>query len=170
MRNDTKTRLKHAIGIAARDLAQHEETVRSMQSQGAIGQTYIIGPMDGIDAAIEWAIVREHPDDPDTLLVVPFDDFELVGTPDAWIPRSIVNRPMIARCGESTWINRALLLECGQAVLTGWLPEAATRIIRRKLADLVCGRCRLRIHDLDPEYDNQIDRVRRARAVAERLE
>ena len=54
-----------------------------------------------MDAAVEWLVVQEHPDDSDHLLMVPADDFPLAGTSNVVLPHDLVGRPLTARCGCS---------------------------------------------------------------------
>ena len=90
-----------------------------------------------VDAALEWLVVREHPDDPDLLLVAPADDFPLAGTPDVVLPHELVGRPLTARCGEGLWLPRCV---CSSRLRVGTVPQEALSLVRRKLADLIWGR------------------------------
>lgn len=108
------------------------------------------------DIALEWAVVRAHPDDPDLILLVPLDDAPFVGTADVVLP---VDRLLIARCGESDWFDLSVL---SRGVCLGEVP---VQPIRQRLAELVRGRIvqsRPAI-DADPEYEQLLRDIQRAR-------
>jgi hypothetical protein len=129
------------------------------------GQLYIF---DTGDIGSEWLVVRSHPDDPSIFLLVPVDDFSLVGTPDLVLPQEIVGRPLVVRCGESDWFPAKI---CESHLLVGTVPEEMLKLVRQQLADLsrlgtvpTCQRLTNRIDtDLDPEYEEWITEVARAR-------
>jgi hypothetical protein len=118
----------------------------------------------GADAALEWLVVRAHPDDHNLLFLVPADGSPLAGTPDVPLPHDLVRRPLTVRCGEGLWAP-ALHLQPGFRV--GVLPAEALRLVRQKVGDLARGRVtgteEQRRADGDPEYEDWLGRVERAR-------
>jgi hypothetical protein len=117
-----------------------------------------------VDVALEWLVVREHPDDPDLLLAAPADDFPLVGTPDVLLPRESARRPLTARCGETLWLPRDAF---SSGIHAETVPQEVLSLVRRKLAKLSRGRAsgsdEQRQVDLDPEYGYWIGLVERCR-------
>lgn len=93
-----------------------------------------------VDAAIELLVVREHPDG-GSWLIVPVDDFPLIGPADVQVAG---DRLIVARCGLGDWVTRAIGLSVGCA------PVEA---VRQKFADLARGRLPIdtTVCD-DPEY------------------
>ncbi len=96
------------------------------------------------DIAVEWLLARHHPDDQNLVLLVPVDDFPLVGIADMALPGS---RPQVARCGLSIWVP----IMTKQAV--GQVTDEALRLVRQKLAQFARGQVEGDdTPDEDPEY------------------
>ena len=55
------------------------------------------------DVALEWAIIRVNPDDPELVFAVPLDDGSMVGTPDIDLS-DLAGRPMVARCNHGVFL------------------------------------------------------------------
>lgn len=112
------------------------------------------------DVSIEWLVAREHPEDLNQVLLVPVDDFFLTGTPDLVLP---VNRPLTARCGETDWFPKSLLVPTSRV---GTIPDDVLKLVRRRLADLARGRAITPTDlsvDFDPEYQDHMEDVEKAR-------
>ena len=108
------------------------------------------------DVAVEWMVVRFHPDDSDLVLVVPCDDFFLIGTPDVKIGGKTF------RCGQNHWLPRTILTEqCGT------FPDGVVKQVRNKLAQIARGNFKHSrpIDDFDPEYEQWIDDVAKTREM-----
>src|SRR5262245_36397502 len=84
-------RIRIAIADAAEKLARQLLDVVGRDTP-APGDLYVFDA--GEDVGLEWLVVRFHPDDPGLLLLVPADDFPLIGTPDVTLPRELVDRPL----------------------------------------------------------------------------
>jgi hypothetical protein len=115
-------------------------------------------------AALEWLVVRPHPDDPDLVFLVPADDCPLAGPGDVELPPDLVERPLVVRCDQGLWLS-ARQLPLGSRVDS--LPEPAVRLVRCKVAELARGRVeasdrQLQI-DCDPEYERWLARVEACR-------
>jgi hypothetical protein len=116
-----------------------------------------------VDAAIEWLCVREHPDDPGLMLVVPVDDFSLSGTQDTHVSDDAGGRDLTARCGESAWVARGIF---SAPLRIGSSSAESLAAVRQALAALARGeipdaQVRPEI-DADPEYEWWMGLVRRA--------
>jgi hypothetical protein len=115
-------------------------------------------------AALEWLVLRAHPDDPDLLLVLPCDDFPFAGTADVLLPADPAEHRLTARCGQGLWIPAALL-DARRRI--GSRPGDGLRPVRRKLADLARGRItgteEQHAADADPEYEDWMGVVEGAR-------
>jgi hypothetical protein len=117
-----------------------------------------------VDGAIEWLVVRPHPDDPATVLLAPADDFPLVGCADVALEHEVVDRPLTVRCGNATWVPAAV---CPEHLRVGRLPDEAVSLVRGKLAALARGNLAsqpdARAVEADPEYAAWLSDVARAR-------
>ena len=157
-------RLRRAMAEAAEALAQEPAISFDPSRPPTPGDLYVFDSAG--DAALEWLIVREHPDDPDLLLVAPADDFPLAGTPDVGLPRELIRRPLTARCGEALWLPQDA---CALRLRVGTVPKEALSLVRRKLADLFQGQASgsddQRQSDIDPEYENWMGWVERSREL-----
>jgi hypothetical protein len=171
-------KLKAAITAAAAQLSQRQERLaKSAPAPGAAGSptltpTAALTPTPGDlyvfdtgqEVAIEWLVVRAHPDDPDLILLAPVDDFPLAGTPDLVLPVERVGRPMTVRCGETDWFPRALFQP---DLRVDTIPDDLLALVRRRLADLARGRAlpEAQAIDLDPEYEDWLAEVAQARST-----
>jgi hypothetical protein len=96
-----------------------------------------------VEAAIELLVVREHPDG-GPWLIVPVDDFPIIGPADVRLP---VERPLVARCGHGDWVTREF------EHLVDEIRLSALAVVHRKFADLARGRLPDdTTGDDDPEY------------------
>jgi hypothetical protein len=133
-----------------------------VQEGPAPGDLYVFGPE--AEGALRWLVVREHPDDPSLLFLVPADDSPLAGTPDVPLPRDLVSGPRTVRCGEGVWASAVQLRPDFRA---GSVPAEALRLVRQKVADLARGRVTAteeqRRTDYDPAYEDRLAQVARAR-------
>lgn len=151
-------RLRAMIAQASSELAR---TYAPVTGPPAPGHVYAF-PTDA-EIAIEWLVVRAHPDDPRATLLVALDDGPLEGPPDVALD-GLVGRPLTARCGQALWARTDLLPESRRV---GLVPEEALLLIRRRIAELVRGRLnpsevQLRV-SCDPEYDHWLSFVEHAR-------
>jgi len=126
------------------------ETIRSRAASRtgppAPGDLYFVG-------RTRWLVVREHPDDPTALLVVPVDDHPLLGTCD--VP---IEAPDAARCGCGSWAHAAVFRD-----RVDHQPDAV-RPVREVMARLARGQATGRPGDADedPEYERASRRWLRA--------
>src|SRR5690242_17415698 len=93
--------LRDAIAEASDSLRTVSPDVTSSDARGVAGHLYVFH----VEVALEWLMVREHPDDEMLALLVPCDDFPLVGSCDVRVPLDLIDRPLIARCGEAIWLH-----------------------------------------------------------------
>ena len=160
-------RLRQAIVETARGLETPSAPLSERTGLAAAGDLFVFHTAE--DAALEWLVVREHADDPSRLLLVPGDDFPLVGPPDLELPRDLVGRPLAVRCGQALWVP---LHFCQQRLRTGSVPVEALDLVRRKIAELAQGRAdkseEWRQADADPEYQVWLGLVARARERLQR--
>ena len=163
-------RIQVATRAAAERLTRSLST-NSVERAPAPGDLYVFG--GGGDIGLEWLLVRFHPDDPGLALVAPVDDFPLAGTPDLVLDAATFGRTLVVRCGETDWLPAR---SCTSRLRVGTLTEPAVRAVRGRLADLARGRplgSGDPSVDFDPEYEEWIDEVGRARhsvgARAERV-
>src|SRR5437868_4810928 len=135
MSTERNERFRRAAAEAAANLGQARARAAQRSGPPAPGDLYVLGRIES--AALEWLVVRAHPDDPALLLVVPADDFPLIGPPDLELPRDPVRRRLTARCGQGLWVPAALL-EARRRVAS--LAIEAVPLVRQKLAALARGR------------------------------
>ena len=155
-------RIRTAIADAATRLAQQPVQTDS-RGTPTPGDLYVFDV--GEDIGLEWLVVRFHPDDHGLILLAPADDFPFAGTPDLTIPRELVNRLLTVRCGETDWFPASF---CTPRLRVGTVPEPALSLVRQRLADLARGRAiptADRSIELDPEYEEWIDDVSKARVA-----
>jgi hypothetical protein len=163
-------RLQRAINDASRRLESQPHHGQNLAPSPVPGCLYVFNT--GPAAAIEWLVVREHPDDPGLVLLAPADDFPLVGRSDVPLKPEFLERPLTVRCGESAWVPATA---CPEHLQVGTVPSEAVTLVRRKLAALARGSVpdepgALRI-DLDPEYATWLEQVALARqAIEQRAE
>lgn len=159
--SDPTARLRQAVAEAAEALSRQSARAADEPRAPAPGDLCLLG--SSAENALEWLVVRAHPDDPNILLAVPTDDFPLVGTPDVPLPADVAGRLLIARCGAAIWLPTAAFLPQSRL---GVIPEETLRLVRRAMADLARGRSEgdatQRQADVDPEYEVWMARVEQA--------
>jgi hypothetical protein len=157
-----RIKLQQAVAEAARNLQSAMARASERTGPPAPGDLFVFDT--GEEAALEWLVVREHPDDPTLLLLAPGDDFPLSGPPDVALSRELVGQTLTIRCGESLWVP---LHFCQQRLRTGSVPVGALRLVRRKISELARGRAEeteeQRQTEVDPEYQGWLALVARAR-------
>lgn len=160
-------KLRQAIASRARQVAP-PQTVEVARPRPASGDLYVLGTAE--DAAVEWLVVREHPDDPNLILLAPADDFSLAGASDEILPVEVIGRPLVVRCGESCWVPAAA---CPERLRVGTLSEEAVRLVRRHLAAVARGESMAGDSgqdDADPDYVAWMELVARSREGVQRRE
>jgi hypothetical protein len=156
-------RIRTAIAAAAESLPRSAGSVAADRALPSPGDLYIFDA--GEEVGIEWLVVRAHPDDPDLILLAPIDDFPLAGTPDLVLPADRVGRPMTVRCGETDWYPKTLFTP---RLRVGTIADDVVALVKRRLADLARGRAltpEVPAADFDPEYEDQMAEVARARVA-----
>lgn len=151
---------------AASRLSRHPIPPRDRPPSPAPGDLYVFGLP--VAAAVEWLVVREHPDDPTLLLLTPADDFFLAGPADVALSGEVVGRPLTVRCGEAAWVPAAL---CEARLRVGAVPGPSVADVRRTLAALARGTQPASADgaetDSDPEYAAWMALIARARVALE---
>ena len=125
----------------------------------SLGDLYVFDTKND-ELGVEWVVVRDHPEDPSWVLVVPIDTFFLIGTPDIALP---VDEIMVARCGQSDWFPKAMF---DSHLRVGAISDVVLGLVKQRLADLARGRDINPVEssvDYDPEYENHIEEIERAR-------
>jgi hypothetical protein len=162
MATDRKERLSRAAAEAAVNMGKARESAAGRSGPAAPGDLYVFPVSES--AALEWLVIRAHPDDPGLLLLVPGDDFPLAGTADVPLPPDPTRRRLIARCGQGLWAPTTLL-DARRRV--GCLPVDQLPQVRQMLADLARGRNtggeQQQQADADPEYEDWMEVVEGAR-------
>ena len=104
------------------------------------------------DVALEWAIIRVHPDDPELVFAVPLDDGSMVGTPDIDLS-DLAGRPMVARCNHGTFLPIQFFTP--REGCASPLPGEAFVQISRRMAAMARGEAlpSRESVDLDPDYE-----------------
>jgi hypothetical protein len=155
-------RLRQAVAKVAERMTRATARESARSGPPSPGDLYVFDA--GEEVALEWLVVRQHPDDSGILLLAPCDDFPLAGTTDVQIPRELVDRPLNVRCGEALWVP---LHFCQSRLRTGSVPEEPLRLVRKRIADLARGRiegsekdCQT---DADPEYEDWLALLAQAR-------
>ena len=128
------------------------------------GELYLL---TDTDAPLEWLVVREHPGEPDLVLVAPCDYFTtLVGSCDLEFPPSLVHRPFVLRAGDTIWVPKSL---CLKRIKCGTLSDEVVRLARKYVAALVRGRSSSGGQDdADPDYIDWMEDVSGARNSLEK--
>jgi hypothetical protein len=80
MPTDRNERLRRAAAAAVARLQKARDLSARRSGPPIPGDLYVFPVSES--AALEWLVLRAHPDDPDLLLVIPCDDFPLAGTAD----------------------------------------------------------------------------------------
>jgi hypothetical protein len=121
-----------------------------------------------VDAAIEWLVVRPHPDDAAIVLLAPADDFPLAGRADVPLRSEFVDRPLTVRCGEAIWVPASA---CREHICVGIVPDEAVTLVRQKLAGLARGNLPDQPGaphiEADPEYAAWMAQVGKSRESVE---
>lgn len=127
-------RIQAALDAAHANLAAVDARIATRpQCVNALpGDVYVL-PC-GVNITVEWFVVRVHPDDATLVLVVPLDDFPLIGSDD--IDVTGYRPTWRARCRFSVWIPRSI---CEPRLRTDCIPQELPKI-RTRLADLARGR------------------------------
>lgn len=120
-------------------------------------------------AAVEWLVVRAHPDDPETVLLVPVDECPLAGPADLRWARYETSRPRTARCGQALWVSAPSLAWERQA---GKLEPPLVAAVQEQLSGLARGESVVddgqRSTAWDPDYEDWCGYVEQAREDAVR--
>jgi hypothetical protein len=158
--------LKTEMSSAAQQLRQNEERLKSAPPVVAAGDLYAF--RSTADLGIEWAVIRQHVDDPDLWFAVPFDQHYQFGTWDIVIPEFSSAGEGALRCGRGIWIHADELEMSSRSGFLegGYVVEAVNRLAAMVQEDSVDGFQRLEV-DEDSEYQEWMDEVA---AAAERLE
>jgi hypothetical protein len=153
-------RIRIAVAKAAAELAK-QAGLAAGRATPEPGDLYVFDA--GEEIGLEWLVVRFHPEDPGMVLLAPVDDFPLAGTPDLILPWEAAGRPLTVRCSETDWFPAGL---CSSRLRVGSLPEQTLASVRQRLADFARGRTLATedaSSDFDPEYEEWIGEVARAR-------
>jgi hypothetical protein len=126
------------------------------------GDLYVFA--EPADVGVEWLVVRYHPGETGDILMVPADDCPFFGPSDCAVPYEVMKRDMTIRCGQSDWFPVSV---CAKGVRVGSMPSYAMVTVRAYLAALARGDSLgpLLHDDYDPDYDEWIEDVARARRV-----
>lgn len=153
--------LKDAIAFAAKRLEERKEKMDGRVGPTIPGDLYVFDIEETL--AVEWLVVRSHPDEPGLVLMVPVDDFPLVGPADIdlW-PFEEINRLMIVRCGQAVWLP----IRCCE-VKTDFIREEPLLAVRRMMAALARGKittppAKTKV-DADPAYHEWMALISRSR-------
>jgi hypothetical protein len=98
------------------------------------GELYLLTTTNDTD--IEWLVTHEHPDDRETVFVVPCDSFTLAGSKDIEIPYSLVRRPLCIRTEQGVWVPAELVRGSTKC---GTLSAEAVKLVRQFYTALVRG-------------------------------
>jgi hypothetical protein len=154
-------RLKLRMAAAQQDLKRASERLSKRSGPPRLGDLYVF-PLD-VDIAVEWLVVREHPDNHGLLFLVPVDDFPPAGVPDVTLPQNRLDRPLTARCGEGLWAE-ADLLDADERVdavppdVLGLVRSGVARLARGELT----GTDEQRSVEADPAYEGWLASVEEA--------
>jgi hypothetical protein len=124
------------------------------------GDTFVMKTQ--VNLSLEWLVARFHPDNNDTVLVVPIDDAPFIGITDLALASRPGETPRAVRIGEAVWVDTTYLIENGRR--TGTLSPEALAHVSRVMADLASGKFEgiETPTDNDPEYRHLLEDVRRA--------
>lgn len=128
-----------------------ERRLASRTGPPAPGDVYLL-------KRVEWLLVREHPDDPTLVFVVPVDDNPMRGSSDVSL-----EPPQIARCCAGAWVHAAVL-RCR----VDFQPDAL-RPVQKMMAKLARGQdTGPGRDDGHPAYERAMDRlVRKAEQIGD---
>ena len=155
-------RLQRAITDAVRRLECRSQRPQDRLPGPAPGDLYVFDTP--VEAAIEWLVVRPHPDDAALVLLAPVDVFTLIGRSDVSLRHGFLDRPLTVRCGEAAWVPAT---SCPVHLRVGVIPDEALAPVRLKLAALARGNlpdAPGSTHvEADPEYAAWLEQIARAR-------
>lgn len=159
MKISARERILNAWKAAAKRLKERADSIPAISAPTTAGDLYVFNTKnDELD--VVWVVVRDHPQNPNSGLVVPIDTFFLVGTPDLVLPTDEI---MVARCGQSDWFEKSMF---DPTLRVGVISDVVLSLVRQRLADLARGRD---INfgesnvDCDPEYEDHINEIEKAR-------
>ena len=161
-RRDPRSRVQQLL-LESEERRRRIQEILSKRAPGPLPGDLYSFAVD-VDAALLWAVVRAHVDDPDLLLVVPADTNPLAGTCDVRIPELAACGPLTLRSDRGSWITREGF-DLGTRV--GFLEDIYLAMVNLILERLASGRGvpgnapRIQI-DNAPEYRNWIGTVMRA--------
>jgi hypothetical protein len=166
MKRSFEERLRPALDEALQSLDLVRGQAEGRSGAPEPGDIYVFRLRTRV--ALEWLVVRAHPDRPDQFFVLPLDSAPFVGTPDVALPSRLVHRPLTARCGQGTWVPARQFRD---RLRVSALPAEAFRLVRAGLARLVQGDLdddpRREQVDDDPNYHDWLSRVEQARLELE---
>jgi hypothetical protein len=97
-----------------------------------VGNIYVLAD-DKI--GLEYIVVKYHPDDSDSVFVVPMDTVPMVGVGD--VPLENVNTSYVSRCGRGTWAAKTYF---AYEATVGVMSEHNLSKLRQKLHELATGK------------------------------
>jgi len=117
-----------------------------------------------------WAVIIEHPEDPELLYTVPADKFPLIGSCDVLIPTEALFGPLSVRAGYGIWLRSGFLKREGHRF--GFLEKEFLKAVHSKIAELVVGEIQaseeqMEIDD-DPGYILQLMEIEQLVNVVEK--
>lgn len=158
MKISARERILNAWKAAAKRLKERADSIPAISDPTSPGDLYVFD-IKNDELAVEWVVVRDHPQNPNWVLVVPIDTFFLVGTPDLVLPDEI----WVARCGQSDWFEKSMF---DPTLRVGAISNDVLKLIKQRLADLARGRDINPVEssvDYDPEYEDHINEIEKAR-------
>jgi len=157
--------IRSEITTAAERIRRSNDRLASTPDEVASGQLYLfdVGASDGI----EWAIIKQHVDDPLLWFVVPFDQHYQIGTWDVSVAEQSDAGEGALRCGAGIWVHAD---DFEKATRTGFLENGYVQQASARLAAMVQSEVVAGFHhpevDEDSEYQDWLSHVM---AVAEQL-
>lgn len=144
---------------------------QAVERQPSPGELFMFAPPVAYTAdAIEWLMVRFHPDSRQSLLVVP------CGDPPFWGPGDLdleheMGRPLVAHCTCGLWLPTDVFSQ--KTLWVDTVTAIALRHVRLKLAGLArgtdCVTEEEQNTDEEPEYHRYMRRVLRHQSRAAQL-
>ncbi len=124
------------------------------------GDVYLF-PETG-DHPVEWVVLEEDAHHPERVLVVPLDDYPLVGSCDS----SLADGVRVLRCSRGAWIDSSACPKelRGESLGNGEV-EAALRLRSEASQNLLAVSTSAREVDEDPEYRLWLEELDAARAA-----
>jgi hypothetical protein len=121
--------------VAAERLAARRRALAARTGGPRPGDLYVFEQL-ALDVTVSWALVLQHPDDPDSFIAVPADDNPLAGGDDVAVPAGEGSGPLTLRCGYTTWIGRRHLTP---ERLDGWVDAAILAEARAAIRTVATG-------------------------------